>query len=97
MLVGGEGWSPPARGRDKQLDNVDFSSRVYSDGNGMQPWAQASSNRSKSQPNVAPQTACFCLAHPEEADESVELLLQRGSFSGQGQPVVPAGHGVGPH
>lgn len=45
MLGGGEGWSPPASGRDKQLDNMDLSSRVYSNGNGKQPQAQASSNR----------------------------------------------------
>lgn len=53
-------------------------------------------HRSKSQPNVAPQTRRFSSAHPEEADESVKLLLQRGSLGGQGQPVVPAGHGDSP-
>lgn len=48
-------------------------------------------HRSKSHPEEAPQIRCFPSAHPEEADESVKLLLQRGSLGGQGQPVVPAG------
>lgn len=51
-------------------------------------------HRSKSHPEEAPRIRCFPSAHPEEADESVKLLFQRGSLGGQGQPVVPAGMGT---